>query len=98
MIKKEDLIRLGTEALPLILGKNGELIYSSHETLKKGDVYLLGLNPGGEGFITIKNHLEKFLKKTDNSYLDESWKNGITTWNEGEAPLQKRVDYLSYIL
>ena len=94
MIKKEDLIRLGKETLPLILDKQGEVIYSSHETLKKGDIYLLGLNPGGKGFITINKHLEGLLKKTTNSYLDESWENKITTWPKGEAPLQKRVDYL----
>ena len=74
MIKKENLISLGKETLPLILEKQGELIYSSHETLKKGDIYLLGLNPGGEGFTTINKHLEGLLDKTTNSYLDESWK------------------------
>jgi len=94
MIKKEDLINIGKKNLPLILDKKGELIYSSHETLKKGDIYLLGLNPGGEGFITIENHLNKLLVKETNSYLDESWKNKITTWPIGQAPLQKRVDYL----
>lgn len=94
MITKQNLISLGKECLPLILEKKGELIYSSHETLKKGDIYLLGLNPGGEGFITINNHLEELLEKTTNSYLDESWENRITVWPKGQAPLQKRVDYL----
>lgn len=94
MIEKENLISLGKENLKLILERQGELIYSSHESLKKGDVYLLGLNPGGEGFITIKEHLDKLLVKTTNSYLDESWKNEITEWPMGQAPLQKRVDFL----
>jgi hypothetical protein len=94
IVVKEDLIRLGKECLPLILERNGELIYSSHESLKKGDIYLLGLNPGGVGFITIKDHLDLLLEKTTNSYLDESWKNGISEWRKGQAPLQKRVDYL----
>jgi len=92
--KKEDLIKLGEECLPLILERDGEIIYSSHNTLKKGDIYLLGLNPGGEGFTTIKNHLSNILKKETNSYLDESWENKITTWPIGQAPLQKRVDFL----
>jgi len=94
MIKKENLIAIGKQSIPLLLERKGELIYSSHETLKKGDIYLLGLNPGGEGFITINEHLDKLLIKDTNSYLDESWKNGISTWAEGEAPLQKRVDFL----
>lgn len=46
MIKKEELISFGKECLPLILTRYGELIYSSHDTIKKGDIYLLGLNPG----------------------------------------------------
>ena len=94
LFKKENLIKLGNEVLSHILDREGEVIYSSHETLKKGDIYLLGLNPGGEGFTTIKKHLEGILQKTTNSYLDESWENKITTWKEGQAPLQKRVDYL----
>jgi len=94
MIKKEDLIVEGEKHLELILKRQGELIYSSHETLKKGDIYLLGLNPGGEGFITIKEHLSKLLKKNDNSYLDERWENSVTLYEKGQAPLQKRVNYL----
>jgi len=94
MIKKEDLIKIGKEYLPLILDKKGELIYSSHETLKKGDIYLLGLNPGGEGYETIEKHLSKLLEKETNSYLDERWKNEIASWPKGQAPLQIRVDYL----
>jgi hypothetical protein len=95
MIKKEDLIRLGKETLPLILEKKGELIYSSHETLKKGDVYLMGLNPGGKGFITIKEHLEKMLQNEENAYLDQCWDNRVSDKiPKGQAPLQRRVNYL----
>jgi hypothetical protein len=94
LVKKENLIKLGNEILPHILERKGELIYSSHETLKKGDIYLLGLNPGGEDSPTIKKHLEGMLQKKTNSYLDESWRNKITTWEKGQAPLQKRVNYL----
>jgi len=94
LIKKENLIKHGKEFLTHILDRKGELIYSSHKSLKEGDIYLLGLNPGGEGFITINDHLEGILTKETNSYLDESWKNRITTWGKGKAPLQKRVNYL----
>ena len=94
MVKKEDLINIGKETLKHILNKYGEVIYSSHNTIKKGDIYLLGLNPGGEGFIMIDEHLSNLLTKETNSYLDEEWENGITKWKKGEAPLQKRVCYL----
>ena len=94
MSKKESLVSLGKESLSLILDRKGEVIYSSHESLKKGDIYLLGLNPGGEGYITINKHLNDLLSKDTNSYLDESWTNSVTTWPKGEAPLQKRVHFL----
>lgn len=95
MAKKEDLIRLGKETLPLVLKKNGELIYSSHETLKKGDIYLLGLNPGGKGFITIRERLETLLKNEENAYLDQCWDNRVSEKiPKGQAPLQKRVNHL----
>lgn len=95
MIKKEDLIKIGIETLPLILNKDGEIIYSSHETLKKGDIYLLGLNPGGGGGKKIKNHLGDILKKDHNSYLDESWDSiKRSEIPKGQAPLQIRVDHL----
>jgi len=94
-MKKEDLIRLGKETLPLILDKNGEIIYSSHETLKKGDVYFLGLNPGGGGGTKIKEHLEGMLNKKTNSYIDELWDDrGRVEIPKGQANLQIRVKYL----
>ena len=69
-------------------------IYSSHNTLSPGDIYLLGLNPGGKGYISIDKHLNDLLTKGTNSYLDEEWENGISKWSKGDAPLQKRVIYL----
>lgn len=92
--QKEELIRFDKKSLRHILQRDGEFIYSSHNTLKKGDIYLLGLNPGGEGFIKIEEHLESILSKETNSYLDESWENRSGKWDKGEAPLQKRVNYL----
>lgn len=89
--KKEELVEIGEQLLDLILDRQGEVIYSSHSTLKKGDLYVLGLNPGGEGFITIREHLNQLLSRNENSFLDEKWKNRISEWNKGEAPLQKRV-------
>lgn len=98
MIKKENLINIGQESLKLILEYKGEVIYSSHESIKKGDIYLLGLNPGGEGSTTINEHLSNLITKETNSYLDEEWDRMInsvrTKLKKGEAPLQKRVDFL----
>ncbi len=93
-MNKAALPALSKSALSSILNRSGEVIYSSHETLKKGDIYLMGYNPGGAGFITIEDHIDLMLSRTTNSYLDESWTNGITTWGKGQAPLQKRIVWL----
>ena len=65
----DNFIDFAHKQLSLIENKDGEVIYSSKDTLKKGKYYFLGLNPGGEGFISIKNHLNNFSLKTDNSFF-----------------------------
>ena len=86
----DNFIDFAHKQLSLIENKDGEVIYSSKDTLKKGKYYFLGLNPGGEGFISIKNHLNNFSLKTDNSFFDDSWNN----CEKGKAPLQLRDQYL----
>lgn len=49
----DSFIDFGHKQLSLIEQRDGEVIYSSKETFKKGKYYFLGLNPGGEGFISI---------------------------------------------
>ena len=73
-----------------LLPKHGEVLYSSHETIKKGDIYLLGLNPGGHGFITIEQHIEQMLTRETNAFIDDEFNN----YRAGKAPLQKRVSFL----
>jgi hypothetical protein len=73
----------------------GGVLYSSKDTLKKGDLYLMGYNPGGSGGATsIKVDIENLKKKTENSYLDEEWEPNGYKYEKGEAPFQKRVQYL----
>lgn len=92
---KEDLPLLAKRALKHILCRPGEVIYSSHETLSKGDIYLLGLNPGGRPFITIEQHIDDMLTRTKNSFVDENWKSQqcepLQLQDVDKAPLQKRV-------
>ncbi|MCU8079107.1 hypothetical protein L5M16_11060, partial [Shewanella sp. SM103] len=81
MVEKEQLPIFAENTLKHILDDIGEVVYSSHETLRKGDVYLLGLNPGGSGQTnpdtgvpyTIRSHLQRMLKRNENSFYDESW-------------------------
>jgi hypothetical protein len=101
-IKKQELPKYAQGILKHLLDEKGEVIYSSHETIKKGDVYLLGLNPGGNGqqhpelgnWYTIRTHLQRMLVRTENSYFDEKWKNEVSDYPKGDAPLQKRVKQL----
>tara|TARA_B100001094_G_scaffold283984_1_gene297121 strand:+ start:14491 stop:15201 length:711 start_codon:yes stop_codon:yes gene_type:complete len=57
--------------------RSGGLLYSSYETLRKGDWYFLGQNPGGE--IDSEDEYDKIIKHIYNSdpcfnaYFDEKW-------------------------
>ncbi|MGF1733713.1 hypothetical protein [Photobacterium kasasachensis] len=93
-MKKSELPQRAKETLKYLLDSDGEVIYSSHETLKKGDIYLMGLNPGGSGFISINDHIDKMLTRDENSYIDEAWQNGQKSYSAGDAPLQKRIRWL----
>ena len=94
-IKKEQLLGIATQQFGHLYNRFGEGIYSSHETLREGDVYLLGLNPGGEGHTLLGDFMSKTLTRTDNSYLDEIWVNGQSSkYKKGSAPLQKRIQGL----
>ncbi|MGL1014443.1 hypothetical protein ACSTEF_21940, partial [Vibrio vulnificus] len=94
LMGKLELPKKAKETLRYLLNDHGEVVYSSSETLKKGDIYLMGLNPGGSGFISIGDHIDQMLTRTENSYLDEAWVNGISKYEVGQAPLQKRVSWL----
>jgi hypothetical protein len=95
IVKKEQLPKLAEQYFGHLFNRYGEGIYSSHETLKKGDVYLLGLNPGGEGHTLLGDFISKTLTRTENSYLDETWINGQSKkYVKGGAPLQKRIQKL----
>ncbi len=89
-----DLTATAKEYLAHILDMPGEVIYSSKDTLRKGDIYLMGLNPGGDEPKTIREHLDQMMSRENNAYLDESWKNGIAQFELGQAPLQRRIKWL----
>lgn len=74
------------------LHRSGATLYSDPRTLRAGQVYLLGTNPGGGG--EGKNNVEDSLialPMQGNAYLDEIWDTGR---KPGEAVLQQRVKIL----
>lgn len=93
-MSKESIPKIARENLTGLLDKSGSILYSSHETLKLGEVYLLAFNPGGSGGNPLEKNIDSMLFNTTNSYLDESWENQNGVWGEGEAPLQKRVQWV----
>lgn len=72
-----------------VLSRSGSILYSAAHTLTKGDIYILGLNPGGNEGPSISQHLAELPNKTQNSYLDESWGKRVDA--DGQAPLQRRI-------
>ncbi|MDA8516772.1 hypothetical protein [Citrobacter sp. Igbk 16] len=77
------------------LERSGSILYSAGSTLKSGDVYLMGFNPGGNDddpackYPTISEMIDALTERTTNAYLDEGW-----TSKGDKAPLQKRVTWL----
>ena len=91
---KKEILQIAKNNLIGLLDKPGSILYSSHETLKPGKVYLLGFNPGGSDGKPIELSIDQILSSTSNAYLDESWENKNGTWRKGEAPLQKRIKWI----
>lgn len=93
-MSKDCIQKIAKKALSDVLTESGSILYSSHETLKPGEVYLLGFNPGGAGGNPVEKSIDAMLTNTTNSYLDESWQNHNGVWGNGKAPLQKRVQWI----
>jgi len=69
----------------------GRLLYSTKDTLKQGEVYFLGLNPGSEPDAKNKTeHLRTKIPEMErelNNHYEVEWKG----YEAGDAPLQKNV-------
>lgn len=91
---KDEIPIIAQESLSDIWGEPGGILYSSHETLKPGNVYLLGFNPGGSNGAPLSEIVRSMLSYSDNAYIDESWSNGNGKWEPGKAPLQQRIQWL----
>jgi len=93
----QQLIQEIKEPIPDILDKSGSIVYSSKYSICKGDLYIMGLNPGGEpggeDDKTIRETLDDLPSKTKNSYRDELWGNYKSS-AVGVHPLQKNYVYL----
>lgn len=76
--------------------RSGAILYSGHQTLRQGEVYFMGLNPGGVSGTgpKLKEGIEASLTRTNNAYL-VPWDNAhVDETGQGETPLQRRVQWL----
>jgi hypothetical protein len=76
-----------------LLDKPGAVLYSSVDTLTRGPVYLLGLNPGGTEGATLRDSIDG-SRRGNNAYLDEEWAPGGHVQPRGQSTLQRRVQAL----
>ncbi len=78
MKRLETLVAFAEERLKPIFARSGRVLYSGAHTLRRGPMYLVGLNPGGDPTThndTVGSSLRVMLERTENAYLDESWTN-----------------------
>jgi hypothetical protein len=99
MTPAKAIAEFAREQLQSVASLSGYVLYSPAETLRKGQVYLLGHNPGGspeaQAAETIQSSLDALENKTINNYLDEAWTMASgRSFPIGGAPLQRRVDWL----
>lgn len=88
------VVEIGRRELAPVLHLSGNILYSAASTLRPGRVYLLGLNPGGDParHESIGAMLDALSARTTNAYVDECWERRSQA---GEAPLQRRVQWLA---
>jgi len=78
------------ESLSRIINESGTIVYSSVNSICKGDLYIMGLNPGGGTGDTVGQTLDHLPEKSTNSYRDERW----NPFEIGKHPLQKNYAFL----
>jgi len=94
----QKLIQEIKETIPDILDQPGSIVYSSVNSICKGDLYIMGLNPGGQDGKTIRETLYDLPSKQNNSYEDdEPWGN-VKRYEPGQHPLQKNYKCLKRFL
>lgn len=94
-VTKSEIPQIAMKALQTLQDKNGSILYSGHETIQQGSIYLMGLNPGGTDGPVLSNSIECLLTRETNAYLDEDWANGNGVYSiDKKAPLQKRIIWL----
>ena len=92
------VVKVAYAQLADVVDQSGWILYSAAQTLKPGAIYLLGNNPGGDPTHTtsktLRQSIEGLTNWTTNAYLDEAWRQQNGVLKAGQAPMQRRVDWL----
>jgi len=89
----ESVIAAAQQVPTSILDRSGELLYSGSQTLRRGPIYLLGLNPGGNPDVhkdTVRDRLRELPSRRTNNYR-VSWSGR----KPGAHPLQRGIQWLA---
>ena len=90
----ENFVEFVHGAIPDLLDSSGRVLYSAFRTMQAGNLYILGINPGGDPVTlaanTIRANLTALPGCTENAYIDENWgKKG-----PGNGKVQRRLRYI----
>jgi hypothetical protein len=94
-----DFVREAEVQLSSLLSESGKVLYSAASTLKQGDIYVLGFNPGGDPAHSDSRSIGESLyglpSKMSNDYFDESWARPTgKPFRPGSHPLQRNLRVL----
>ncbi|MCK7460015.1 hypothetical protein [Idiomarina aminovorans] len=78
----QQLAQFCREQLGSHANKNGGIFYSKSDAFKKGDIYLLGYNPGGDSGQPIIEELDRCFEREQSFYKDV-WQHRAGTSNNG---------------
>src|SRR5690606_27782474 len=99
IVQSDTILTLLKNELSDYANMSGSVLYSGSNTLKQGQFYLIGLNPGGNPLeikTTVTQQFQERLKQAPdyNSYCDEEW----GRYKKGLSPHQRRVQNLAAVL
>lgn len=88
-----------------MLYESGSLLNSAESTLRPGDIYFLGLNPGGEAgadYSVLDNFPTLFeslvMSRLGVCGWDQDWSRKGASYAPGQAPLQRRFKHIARFL
>lgn len=96
----EAFVAFAREQLRDILDVSGQVLYSGASTLRRGEIYLLGLNPGGDptnpALMTIDQSLDRLVSDdvAGNGIRQREWNSYVHAIWKGRDTLQRRILWL----